>query len=188
MAARTRLGEVLIDRGLLAPPELDAALAEQSVSREPLGHILVKRGIIDHGELAAALSEQTRRWLAAGLAAGFLMAHPIAALARTATAPLNVSVEVLGRATVAADPAAPHNGLTLTCGTNAAMRVTYDRAGIQSVAANAAAASPYAPPYKLSLQPIASTMVPCGKSGDVVGVSLPEGAASDANLGVEIAY
>jgi hypothetical protein len=190
MAARTRLGEVLIDRGLLAPPQLDAALAEQSQSREQLGRILVRRGLIDRGQLAAALNEQTRRWLAAGITAGFLVAYPGLAAARMATAPLTVSVEVLGRATVGADPATVHGALTLTCGSNAPMRVTYDRAGIEPVAAEGTPATPYVPPtpYKLSLQPIASTLVACGKSGETLGLALPQGVAHDASLSVEVAY
>jgi hypothetical protein len=191
MAARTRLGEVLIDRGLLVPPQLDAALAEQSVSREPLGQILVRRGIVDRSQLAAALNEQGRRWLAVGLTASFLAAHPALAVARMTTAPLTVSVEVLTSATVDVGPRAPGAGLTLTCVSAETLRVTYDRTGIEPLlpAANAAA-TPYAPPapYKLSLQPIASTMVACGKSGDVVGVAPPQGAPRDADLSVEVAY
>lgn len=53
-----RLGELLVQRKLLAPAQLDAALADQRLSREFLGAILVRRGLIRPEELLRVLSEQ----------------------------------------------------------------------------------------------------------------------------------
>jgi hypothetical protein len=52
------LGELLVDKGLVAQDELDAALAEQSESGRLLGAILVERGYVSGPALAVALAEQ----------------------------------------------------------------------------------------------------------------------------------
>ncbi len=197
MTSRTRLGEILIDRGLLSEQQLVAALADQGESREPLGRVLVRHGVIDHTQLTAALGEQMRRWIAAGITASFVVAHPGLALARIATAPLTVSVEVLGTAAVAAHPppapAATTSGsvasMSLTCGGAPILRVTLDRASIEPVAP-APMRSIYVPqaPYRVTLQPITSSVVPCAKLGDSIGVAVPVSKSSGDNLNVEIAY
>ena len=53
-----RLGEMLIERGLLAPEELQQALELQKESREKIGKILVDLGFIAQRDVLAALSEQ----------------------------------------------------------------------------------------------------------------------------------
>lgn len=53
-----RLGEALIERGLLDAVQLKAALAEQERTHEFLGAILIRRGAIGDEDLARALSEQ----------------------------------------------------------------------------------------------------------------------------------
>ncbi|MGH9675096.1 MAG: GspE/PulE family protein, partial [Bryobacteraceae bacterium] len=53
-----RLGETLIERGLLAPEELQQALELQKESREKIGKILVDLGFVAQRDVLAALSEQ----------------------------------------------------------------------------------------------------------------------------------
>ena len=53
-----RLGELLVQRKLIAPAQLDAALADQRLSKEFLGAILVRRGLIKPDDLLRVLSEQ----------------------------------------------------------------------------------------------------------------------------------
>ncbi len=53
-----RLGEVLLEKGLLAADELEKALAVQSVRRDKLGKILSDLGFVAAREVLAALSEQ----------------------------------------------------------------------------------------------------------------------------------
>lgn len=55
-----RLGELLLERGLLTPEQLDAALDEQKRERRPLGQVLLGRGWVDEKALAAALSAHFR--------------------------------------------------------------------------------------------------------------------------------
>lgn len=52
------LGELLVDRSLLADADLDAALSEQERTGQRLGEILVGRGLLSAAELARALAEQ----------------------------------------------------------------------------------------------------------------------------------
>ncbi len=53
-----RLGEILVDRGLLTEGGLQRALDEQARTRQQLGEILVARGWISTEELTDALAEQ----------------------------------------------------------------------------------------------------------------------------------
>jgi len=54
----TRLGQLLLDHGLLSEEDLNKALVEQSGSGERLGHYLVENGMVEEGDLVRLLSEQ----------------------------------------------------------------------------------------------------------------------------------
>src|SRR5262245_22297430 len=62
-SARRPIGEFLVERGLVTPAELEAALAQQRDSGKRLGEILVERGSITRMALASVLGEQ---WEEAG--------------------------------------------------------------------------------------------------------------------------
>ncbi len=58
--ARKRLGDVLVEKGLLVPEDLEVALAEQRNVEGPrrrLGQILVELGMVSEAELAQCLAE-----------------------------------------------------------------------------------------------------------------------------------
>ena len=55
--ARKRLGELLLERGAISLKQLEAALAEQRVSRERLGAVLVRQEALTEQELAEGLAE-----------------------------------------------------------------------------------------------------------------------------------
>lgn len=55
--ARKRLGELLLEKGALTQPQLDACLAAQKQTHERLGVLLVQKGYIGEGLLCSALSE-----------------------------------------------------------------------------------------------------------------------------------
>jgi chromosome segregation ATPase len=61
--SRRPIGEFLVERGLVTPDELAAALAQQRLSGQRLGEILVERGSISRMSLASVLGEQ---WEEAG--------------------------------------------------------------------------------------------------------------------------
>ncbi|MGE5197218.1 MAG: hypothetical protein ACM3IL_01775 [Deltaproteobacteria bacterium] len=58
--AQKRLGQMLMDKGLITSGQLDFALSEQHSSKEFLGTILLKHSIIKEEDLLKALSEQFR--------------------------------------------------------------------------------------------------------------------------------
>jgi murein DD-endopeptidase MepM/ murein hydrolase activator NlpD len=63
---KVRVGDVLIQKGLITSDELSQALLEQRNTQAMLGEILVQRGLLTHKQLRAALNEQQRRnWTAA---------------------------------------------------------------------------------------------------------------------------
>ncbi|HEY8677454.1 MAG TPA: GspE/PulE family protein [Candidatus Dormibacteraeota bacterium] len=51
-----RLGELLVENGLLTPSQLDEALQEQKRTRLPLGQVLLAEGVVDEKALAGVLS------------------------------------------------------------------------------------------------------------------------------------
>jgi type IV pilus assembly protein PilB len=53
-----RLGELLVDQGLLTPEQLDNALAAQRRQHRPLGQVVLSLGFVDERALAAVLSVQ----------------------------------------------------------------------------------------------------------------------------------
>jgi len=55
---KKRLGEVLIEKGLIKPGQLNDALDEQKITKEFLGTILLKRNQIKEKDLLEVLSEQ----------------------------------------------------------------------------------------------------------------------------------
>jgi hypothetical protein len=52
------LGELLVERGLILPIELEDALAEQRATGRRLGDVLVSRGALSGAQLTRALAEQ----------------------------------------------------------------------------------------------------------------------------------
>src|SRR3989338_9599593 len=56
--AKQLLGQLLIERGLLTPADLERALAEQKRSGEFLGTILMRLGIVAKEQLLPVLAEQ----------------------------------------------------------------------------------------------------------------------------------
>jgi hypothetical protein len=57
--SRPRLGELLVQRGLLTPEQLGGALAEQQASGLPLGAIVVRDGLVASHTIAILLAEQS---------------------------------------------------------------------------------------------------------------------------------
>src|SRR2546429_9251216 len=51
-----RLGELLLENGLLTPQQLEDALASQRRQHRPLGQVLLAQGMVDEKALAAVLS------------------------------------------------------------------------------------------------------------------------------------
>ncbi|HEX4943233.1 MAG TPA: GspE/PulE family protein [Usitatibacteraceae bacterium] len=56
--AKVRLGEVLVEQGLLTKAQLDSALAEQKQSARKLGRIIVERGLVPEEAISRALGKQ----------------------------------------------------------------------------------------------------------------------------------
>ena len=57
-AARRRLGEILIERGLISDRELREALEQQRDTGSKLGEILVQLGFVTQARLAGVICEE----------------------------------------------------------------------------------------------------------------------------------
>lgn len=68
----SRLGQILINKGLITSKQLDAAITLQLTSQKRLGEILVEQGWVTEQQLHKALRKQTNLRLAATLVAALL--------------------------------------------------------------------------------------------------------------------
>lgn len=68
----SRLGQVLINKGLIDRAQLDGAIAQQLTSRKRLGEILVEQGLLSERQLSKALKKQSNLRVAATLVAALL--------------------------------------------------------------------------------------------------------------------
>ena len=57
-AAKRRLGDIIVERGLITAEQLDEALATQRESGAKLGEVLVELGFLTRVALAGVISEQ----------------------------------------------------------------------------------------------------------------------------------
>lgn len=53
-----RLGEILMDYGIITPEDLHEALIDQAETKEPLGTILIRHGVINERILEKTLRRQ----------------------------------------------------------------------------------------------------------------------------------
>lgn len=68
----SRLGQILINKGLIDRTQLDAAIAQQLTSRKRLGEILIEQGLLTERQLNKALKKQSNLRIAATLVAALL--------------------------------------------------------------------------------------------------------------------
>ncbi|MDO8332887.1 MAG: hypothetical protein Q7T02_02805 [Pseudomonas sp.] len=69
---KSRLGQLLIDKGLVTAAQLDNAIKLQLTSSKRLGEILIEQGVLTERQLCKALKKQTSLRLTATLVAALL--------------------------------------------------------------------------------------------------------------------
>jgi len=57
-AKRVRIGEVLVEEGILSPEQLDRALAQQKATGQFLGEMLVEQHLVSHADLVRVLAKR----------------------------------------------------------------------------------------------------------------------------------
>ncbi|MDH4609498.1 hypothetical protein [Pseudomonas sp. BN102] len=68
----SRLGQILVSKGLITTQQLDAAIKMQLTSRMRLGEVLIAQGLLTQKQLTKALKKQSNLRLAATLVAAFM--------------------------------------------------------------------------------------------------------------------
>jgi hypothetical protein len=68
----SRLGQILINKGLISATQLDAAIKAQLTSHKRLGEVLVEQGLLTQKQLSKALKKQSNLRLAATLVAALM--------------------------------------------------------------------------------------------------------------------
>jgi hypothetical protein len=68
----SRLGQILVNKGLITPQQLDAAIKMQLTSRMRLGEVLIAQGLLTQKQLTKALKKQSNLRLAATLVAALM--------------------------------------------------------------------------------------------------------------------
>lgn len=104
----TRLGDILVSKGLITPDQLDIAIREQSKRKRlldpadtqakviPIGEILIELGFIDRLQLKRGLNWQQRlrrASIAMALCAPFMIFSPSAAASTVRPSPITVEAE-----------------------------------------------------------------------------------------------
>lgn len=74
----SRLGQILLNKGLINRAQLDAAIQLQLTSQKRLGEILVEQGLLSERQLHKALAKQSNLRLAATLVAALLSPFQLA--------------------------------------------------------------------------------------------------------------
>lgn len=69
---KSRLGQLLIDKGLITTAQLDSAIKLQLTGNKRLGEILIEQGVLTERQLNKALKKQTNLRLTATLVAALL--------------------------------------------------------------------------------------------------------------------
>jgi len=87
MQAKSRLGRMLVEKGMITPTQLVAALNQQAMTGRKLGEILMDQGLISSRQLNRVLRKQSQYRTAAAFAA--MIMGPIVPLASFA-APVGV--------------------------------------------------------------------------------------------------
>ncbi|MCY1350036.1 hypothetical protein D9M69_362580 [compost metagenome] len=68
----SRLGQILVNKGLITSQQLDAAIEMQLTSRMRLGEVLIAQGLLTQKQLTKALKKQSNLRLAATLVAALM--------------------------------------------------------------------------------------------------------------------
>ncbi|MFZ6045114.1 hypothetical protein ACFW0H_03190 [Pseudomonas sp. CR3202] len=74
----SRLGQILISKGLITPRQLDAAIEMQLTNKMRLGEVLIAQGLLTQKQLTKALKKQNNLRLAATLVAALMSAFQMA--------------------------------------------------------------------------------------------------------------
>jgi hypothetical protein len=69
---KSRLGQLLIDKGLVTAAQLDSAIKQQLTSSKRLGEIFIEQGVLTERQLSKALKKQNSLRLTATLVAALL--------------------------------------------------------------------------------------------------------------------
>jgi len=102
---KTRLGDLLVKRGVITPAQLKSALAEQKYSSAPLGEILIGLGYISERQLKRNLGRQsllratalTATILLSPLAATNAFAATQGSLGQTSSAQVQITLRISPR-------------------------------------------------------------------------------------------
>ena len=118
---KVRLGELLVESGILSQDQLAYALADQRHGSERIGETLLRLGYLERPQLWAALAEQHVRRFVGALGITALAFHPGLALAGNVRSQMLVSVTAASTATTdirmvgAGAPGAGAASISLAC-------------------------------------------------------------------------
>lgn len=95
---KSRLGQLLIDKGLISSAQLDSAIKLQLTSHKRLGEILIEQGLVTERQLSKALKKQSNLRLTATLVAALLSPFQMASAdIQRQQAPISASAQHLPR-------------------------------------------------------------------------------------------
>jgi hypothetical protein len=147
---KLRLGELLVEIGILSQDQLVYALIDQRHGSERIGETLLRLGFLERRQLVAALAEQHFRRFVGALGITMLALSPGLAAAGNLRSQMQVSATVASAATTntsMAGAAAAGTGaaaISLTCNPAQTVRIDIEHSGFApQLAGTATAPTPY---------------------------------------------
>jgi hypothetical protein len=178
MNTQHRLGDLLVESGVISERQLGQALAEQLSGQERIGETLLRLGFLERNQLVAALAEQNVRRFVGALGISMIAFYPGLAAAGSARSQMTVSATVVSVATsaVAMASAASPGGtgaaaVQLACNAGGVARVGIERGSFTTAppAAGAALGPDDLPSsYVMTWRSRTPSVVPCTSSPQAI--------------------
>jgi hypothetical protein len=168
---RYRLGELLLDSGLISERQLRRALGDQRRDGERLGDTLIRLGLVERRQLSAALAEQYVRRFFGALGIAALALNPASAMAGSVRTQMSVSVTVLNSATSTVRPliagaSGSSAAVSLACTAGGPARIGIEHGKLAAAGTNGA------PGYVVTWRSGTTATLSCGNPGQSVTAPL----------------
>jgi hypothetical protein len=180
---KIKLGELLVEIGLVSQAQLARALADQRHGSERIGETMLRLGYLERGQLVAALAEQHVRRFIGALWITALAFHPGTALAGNVRGQMTVSATVVSTATTdirmigVGTPGGGSASISLACNASARARIGIEHARFAPATGTTTGAGAAPPAYVVTWRSDDSATVTCGSIPQ--SIIAPTGLAAD---------
>jgi hypothetical protein len=180
---KIRLGELLVEIGMVSADQLARALADQRHGSERIGETMLRLGFLERRQLVAALAEQHVRRFIGALWITALAFHPGSAMAGNVRGQMTVSATVVSTATTdirmigAGASGGSAASISLACSAGARARIGIEHARFAPSSGTSPSDGTAPPSYVVTWRSDNSATVTCGSIPQ--SIIAPTGLAAD---------